>query len=185
MALGYSKGCVNFREVGESVNFLAAQTLLPEGKIFRCGRLDYVSSTTEVCSPRTIISLRKCKDELSLAAKIFNFPFPNNYEKYETNNDDVRQWLNKVIQVFEDRQLGYPVLIHCALGKDRTGVVIAALLKILDVPEEIIIKEYLLSEGEVEEEWIRRAMAGIGDPWKYFDCANIEKVRENILRSED
>ncbi len=38
-----------------------------------------------------------------------------------------------------------PALIHCAAGKDRTGVVIALLLALLGVPEETIVAEYTLS----------------------------------------
>jgi protein-tyrosine phosphatase len=38
-----------------------------------------------------------------------------------------------------------PVLVHCAAGKDRTGIAIALLLAVLDVPIETIIEDYLLT----------------------------------------
>ena len=38
-----------------------------------------------------------------------------------------------------------PVLVHCAAGKDRTGIAIALLLALLDVPHETIIEDYLLT----------------------------------------
>ena len=38
-----------------------------------------------------------------------------------------------------------PVLVHCAAGKDRTGIAIALLLAVLDVPRETIVEDYLLS----------------------------------------
>ena len=38
-----------------------------------------------------------------------------------------------------------PVLIHCAAGKDRTGVLIAVLLGLLGVPDETIVADYALS----------------------------------------
>jgi len=38
-----------------------------------------------------------------------------------------------------------PVLYHCVSGKDRTGVLIALLLLILGVPEELVISDYTLS----------------------------------------
>ncbi|MDZ7784827.1 MAG: tyrosine-protein phosphatase [Halioglobus sp.] len=41
----------------------------------------------------------------------------------------------------EDQQL----LIHCASGKDRTGVGAALILDVLGVPEEAIIEDYLLT----------------------------------------
>ena len=39
-----------------------------------------------------------------------------------------------------------PVLIHCAHGKDRTGVIIAIILGCLEVDDEIIAQDYSLSE---------------------------------------
>jgi protein-tyrosine phosphatase len=59
-------------------------------------------------------------------------------------------------------------------------VVVAALLRILNVPVEFIVKEYLLSEGEVREEWLRRALDGIGDPVRYFIGVNIKAVVANL-----
>lgn len=38
-----------------------------------------------------------------------------------------------------------PLVVHCTAGKDRTGVIIALLLLLLDVPEETIIADYSLS----------------------------------------
>lgn len=38
-----------------------------------------------------------------------------------------------------------PVVVHCAAGKDRTGVVCALTLALLGVPDEIIAEEYALT----------------------------------------
>jgi len=40
-----------------------------------------------------------------------------------------------------------PVLVHCAAGKDRTGIAIALLLALLDVPHETIVEDYLLTNA--------------------------------------
>lgn len=40
---------------------------------------------------------------------------------------------------------GSPVLFHCAAGKDRTGFAAATLLRILGVPCNIILQDYLLT----------------------------------------
>lgn len=40
---------------------------------------------------------------------------------------------------------GNPVLFHCAAGKDRTGFAAAVLLRILGVPQEVILEDYLLT----------------------------------------
>jgi protein-tyrosine phosphatase len=39
-----------------------------------------------------------------------------------------------------------PILYHCSAGKDRTGIVTAMILSILNVERETIIDEYLLSD---------------------------------------
>ena len=40
---------------------------------------------------------------------------------------------------------GAPILFHCAAGKDRTGFAAAVLLRILGVPMEVIMQDYLLT----------------------------------------
>jgi protein-tyrosine phosphatase len=40
-----------------------------------------------------------------------------------------------------------PLVIHCAAGKDRTGIAIAVLLRALGVPRETVIADYLLTNG--------------------------------------
>jgi protein-tyrosine phosphatase len=39
-----------------------------------------------------------------------------------------------------------PGLVHCTLGKDRTGVIIALLLDLLRVPDHTIVEDYMLTE---------------------------------------
>ncbi len=38
-----------------------------------------------------------------------------------------------------------PVLVHCAAGKDRTGVVVALLLEVLGTPRDVVVAEYALT----------------------------------------
>ena len=39
-----------------------------------------------------------------------------------------------------------PLLVHCAAGKDRTGLAAAVLLELLGVPREQVVDDYLLTE---------------------------------------
>ena len=39
-----------------------------------------------------------------------------------------------------------PMLVHCAAGKDRTGVFIALVLSSLGVPDEVVVEDYALTQ---------------------------------------
>jgi protein tyrosine/serine phosphatase len=43
-----------------------------------------------------------------------------------------------------------PGLIHCSAGKDRTGVVVALVLDVIGVPDEIIAADYAMSAGHID-----------------------------------
>ena len=93
---------------------------------------------------------------------------------------------------------GAPVLWHCSAGKDRSGFAAAILLRILGVPQETIMRDYMASKapaleartgqlrmlelfkGEeaarkltilmgVEEQWLRAGFAQIDATWGSFD----------------
>jgi protein-tyrosine phosphatase len=180
MSLDYTTGCVNFRDVGQYINLIAGVPLIPLNRILRGGKTDYVHDADDIGAPGTIINLRRSKDHSLFGAAGYYFPIDNSVEVYDTRLDNVRHWLNDVVETFETRALAYPVLIHCTSGKDRTGVVVAALLRILGMSDAIIVEEYLLSAGEVHEEYIRKALNGIGDPAVYFRRISLETVRRNI-----
>ncbi len=44
-----------------------------------------------------------------------------------------------------------PVLIHCTAGKDRTGFLMAALLRLLGVSDAAIMEDYLASAGQLNQ----------------------------------
>jgi len=73
-------------------------------------------------------------------------------EKYFKNS--VSEKLNYYVPVFESltNTDNFPLLFHCVAGKDRTGIVSAFLLGILDVDESLIIEDYLLTNKLREKE---------------------------------
>ena len=69
----------------------------------------------------------------------------------------VRNRLDRYRTVFDlatdpDR---HPLLFNCTAGKDRTGFVAGSLLRLLGVPEEVVITDYLLS-NDVRRKWIQQ-----------------------------
>lgn len=181
MGLDYTSGCVNFRDVGAFINLISAEEIMPEGRILRGGSIDYVEDIKEIESPASIINLRNGHDRFDWELDYYHFPMANKVEKYHTSQKEVRAWLNGILVLFEEDTLQYPVLIHCLSGKDRTGIVIAMILKVLEIPNAIIIEEYMLSDGEVQEVWIMTALDGFEDMARYFRRIDLLKVRRSIL----
>lgn len=56
---------------------------------------------------------------------------------------------------------GEPTLVHCTVGKDRTGVTVALALAAVDADREAIIADYALTESQLPRERTRRIAAYI------------------------
>lgn len=50
----------------------------------------------------------------------------------------------KALKPFLEKN-NYPILVNCSIGKDRAGFLMAMLLSALDIPEEIVRKDYMAS----------------------------------------
>jgi protein-tyrosine phosphatase len=86
--------------------------------------------------------------------------------------------------VREVGQAGGTTLIHCAAGKDRTGVSIALLLRLVGVPRQHVLDDYLLT-SEAEREIVARLSRGAGHqhrstlPAAFFDVS--AEAMEGVL----
>ncbi|KAL9624467.1 MAG: hypothetical protein Q9160_001430 [Pyrenula sp. 1 TL-2023] len=79
-------------------------------------------------------------------------------------------------------QSRYPVLVHCAQGKDRTGLIILLILALLKVEKSAISSDYLKSEAELvsEHEERMREIESLGLSEEFAGCPkdyvdNLEK----------
>lgn len=66
---------------------------------------------------------------------------------------------------------GLPGLVHCQVGKDRTGLVVALVLGAVGVPAETIIADYALSEAQLAGEFSARfeqRLLADGIPWEPY-----------------
>ncbi|MFJ9806917.1 tyrosine-protein phosphatase [Streptomyces sp. NPDC101158] len=72
-----------------------------------------------------------------------------------------------------------PLVFHCASGKDRTGLLAALVLALLDVPDEQILDDFALTELATErliEDW-RAAHPGREPRWPGYGRAPAEIMR--------
>ena len=168
---------LNFRDVGECISILLdTPSPIRPGVLFRGGKLDVLDKPEDLGSPRTILNLRRGPDPEHLeGVALVHVPALNTVENYRTELPEVREWLREALSVFTDPAIAYPIYVHCTSGKDRTGIVIAALLRALDVPTALIIEEYLLSE-DVTRETIELALEGLGDVRSLVDRQALERA---------
>ena len=131
------------------------------GVLFRGGKLDQLTSAGELGVPRSILNLRRGPDPAHLEdVRMLHVPAPDSLENYATEQHRVRRWLVDALRASFAPSTTWPLYVHCTSGKDRTGVFVAVLLRCLGVPDEVIIEEYLLSDG-VEQTNIERALRGL------------------------
>ncbi|WP_267649177.1 tyrosine-protein phosphatase [Listeria innocua] len=62
-------------------------------------------------------------------------------------------------EILTDAKAGLPFVFHCTAGKDRTGVLAALLLTLLDVPEKTIFDDYAITNRYQDN--ILQEMGGI------------------------
>lgn len=57
-----------------------------------------------------------------------------------------------------------PVLVHCTAGKDRTGIVVAVLLRAVGVTRADVLADYLRTEANLPRLWAELHAAGVPSP---------------------
>ena len=57
----------------------------------------------------------------------------------------------RLFDLFADPR-NQPFVVHCTAGKDRTGVTTALLLSVLGVERDVIVRDYLLTNRDVERQ---------------------------------
>ena len=145
----------NLRDIGQAVNRLATHVILREGVLFRSGELVFVRSLDQIGGPRTILNLETTEDpEWHEGEMRIHRPIPDTAEVYEVNSRETAVWLDSVLALAAAASAPLPLLIHCTAGKDRTGVVVAAMLAAMAIPRETILAEYELSTGPLHSEKI-------------------------------
>ena len=130
----------------------AADDLVPE---------DFAWPPTVVLDLRSPLELLEGHPLDSLGAKVVNLPLLDTLQPGQHHQHDgtlaslYRQVHNHAAHLLVDlvteiADADGPVLVHCAAGKDRTGIAIALVLRLLGVGHDDVIADYLLTDHAAE-----------------------------------
>lgn len=80
-----------------------------------------------------------------------------------------------------------PLLVHCAAGKDRTGLAVAVLLLALEVPQDTVLEDYLLTNqaGDFERFIRDRQQAQLGLGHTEGQLLSLPEEMRRVLFSAD
>lgn len=127
---------VDFRSSAEKAE---APNRLPGGQVIRVAELPIFENDDSAVTGRAVKERILRGDIAGMNADAMLIAA---YEELVTKFTPVyRQFMAEVLAA-----RGAPLLFHCSSGKDRTGFAAAIILRLLGVPEEVILADYLRSK---------------------------------------
>ena len=128
------------------------------GVLFRGGKLNDCPSLEEIESPKSIVNLRKVKDPSYEGVVDVYSPAPDSVEVYDVSTGYNQKWIIATLNSIIENQANLPLYIHCAAGKDRTGVIVASILGAIGIQSSAILDDYFLSKGLLQPKRIQDAV---------------------------
>ena len=159
----YVSGITNVRDIG-GYTTLNGDTV-KQGQIIRCGKL-HNSDGSQIITAKGIAEMRDnlgIKSEIELRKASNNeyggvensmlgtdvnyFLLPMHYSGNMIEGEFTEDNIGSLRGVFEvlSKEENYPVIFHCAIGTDRTGMVAYCIEALLGMSETDIIRDYLYS----------------------------------------
>lgn len=172
------RSVLNARDIGgmttESGRQLKAGTVLRSGSLSAIEEAD-LTHLVETVGLKTVVDLRRGEEIAGRqhalevdGVTVHNLPLlathgESGRDTYGEYSELSHKKLSTLYAGYLDRSAGLivdilrlladeqqlPVLIHCTAGKDRTGVVLAVLQDLLDVPREQIVADYARSAADM------------------------------------
>jgi hypothetical protein len=168
----------NLRDVGLNINKILGYKKINEGILFRSGSITNLSSESILPPIKSILNLKRENDP-KFNDIIQTQACPNDsMNNYEIESTIFKDWIQRVFASLSEIRY-WPLLIHCHAGKDRTGIVVALILKNIGIQEEIIIEEYLLSEGNCYPSSMKMVLERVDD----IDYLKLNKYQKQKICS--
>lgn len=149
------EGVSNTRDIG---GFNSEFGYVKQGLVYRSSRLETITESGRAAFDKlgikSDLDLRgeseasggvNQKDPLELKDNYFVFTTPMYGSISESSN---YEQIGKIMSVFADKN-NYPIDVHCAVGRDRTGTIIALLKALVGCDETSIRKDYFTSTFSV------------------------------------
>ncbi|MBT3275932.1 MAG: protein-tyrosine-phosphatase [Spirochaetales bacterium] len=168
----------NLRDVGKSVNGILGYSKLKQNTLYRGGSLDGLTSIEQLPDVKAIVNLRRDSDPefcKNLGMQICPLGAMNNYQIESRLFQD---WICKLFGYLSQNP-EWPVLIHCNAGKDRTGVVAALLLKNIGISDNVIIEEYMKSDGILYPKSVGQLLCSV----PHFAFLRMDEAQKSSLKS--
>ncbi|WP_308198840.1 tyrosine-protein phosphatase [Agromyces sp. C10] len=171
------------------------------GRVYRSAHLDGMDGAGRAhllaAGVRTIIDLRNADEvgaavdssfirrhrpveDQSNAAFMARWPALDSPGYY---SEALERWPELIVAVFADlADADGAVIVHCAAGRDRTGMIAAMLLQLCGIDEEEIIDDYFGAVRAMNDHPLAAGSAGIVDAVNSTEFAVLNDRRERELR---
>jgi protein-tyrosine phosphatase len=167
------EGIANVRDVG---GMPARGGRIRPGVLLRSGQLSTATPAGAEQLRRRVSRIVDLRDGEEVAAEPTEIPGPEtthlplflgsvrSFFEADTSLDDLYLHLleesgERLVEALRIVAAGEPTLVHCTVGKDRTGVTVALALAAVDADREAIIADYALTESQLPPERSRRIAA--------------------------
>ena len=151
-------GLTNVRDIG---GYKVGESYTNQGLIYRSSRLNENESTTNLITEKGIkemVDVLKIKSELDVRKTsdnenggITSSPLGEDVNYYSVPMKSGGNYLLLNTSVLKDvfavlgNKENYPIVIHCSIGTDRTGVICFLVNALLGVEEQYLYQDYLFS----------------------------------------
>lgn len=167
------EGVNNVRDVG---GMPARGGRIRYGVLLRSGQLSGVTTAGAESIRRQVAHIVDLRDGEEVAAEPTEIPGPDtthlplflgsvrSFFESDTSLDELYLHLleesaDRLVEAIRIIAKGDPTLVHCTVGKDRTGVTVALALAAVDADRDAIIADYALTESQLPPERSRNIVA--------------------------